>query len=290
MEMATKPPVVTPLSVNASAEARKIFEAYQQNPTPDTFNLLLLGHSGCGKTSLLSTAKKPVLIDSFDPGGTKAEMLQPLIEKGDVLVRTFEDDDLLSSDPQKGALVRWRDAYNASLNAKLFDQVGTYVIDSASTFVDCLSSQILRKEGRMIPDMTAASSDKLHGLRRQDYDTFYRMFRNFLGKWLALPCDFILTGHVSKDVNEVTGALVKRFLVIGQSAEKVPPLFDEVWFLDVVGEKQERKLITSFDSRKFEGKSRRAGTKFDPKGEPADLKHMLKLMGLPTDDKPSLMV
>ena len=51
-------------------------------------NFLIYGDFGTGKTQILSTCPKPVFIDSFDPGGTKTAALQPLIDKGDVIVDT----------------------------------------------------------------------------------------------------------------------------------------------------------------------------------------------------------
>jgi ABC-type phosphate transport system ATPase subunit len=36
-----------------------------------TLNALICGDSGSGKTSLLRTCRRPILVHSFDPGGNK---------------------------------------------------------------------------------------------------------------------------------------------------------------------------------------------------------------------------
>ena len=63
-------------------------------------NILALGGYGSGKTQLFSTCPKPIKIDSFDPGGTNTAALQPLIDKGDLIVSRFEDDDW-TPDPER---------------------------------------------------------------------------------------------------------------------------------------------------------------------------------------------
>ena len=72
--------------------ASEIRDFYKQDTRQDSFNLLLCGDKGSGKTVLSTTCRKPVHIDSFDSGGTKA--LKPWIEKGEIIADTrWEGDD-----------------------------------------------------------------------------------------------------------------------------------------------------------------------------------------------------
>ena len=52
--------------------AGEINDFYKQDTRQESFNLLLLGEKGSGKTVISTTCRKPVHIDSFDSGGTKA--------------------------------------------------------------------------------------------------------------------------------------------------------------------------------------------------------------------------
>ena len=76
------------------AEARRVRESYNNDAKQKSFNALVLGETGSGKTFLLRTARKPVHIDSFDPGGTKC--LQEYIDKNEIIPDTrFESEDRL---------------------------------------------------------------------------------------------------------------------------------------------------------------------------------------------------
>ncbi len=66
--------------------ASEVKELYGNDTRQDSFNLLLCGDSGAGKTFLASTCRKPVHIDSFDPGGTKH--LKQWIDRGEIIVDT----------------------------------------------------------------------------------------------------------------------------------------------------------------------------------------------------------
>ena len=73
-------------------EFRTIRELYESNPNKDTFNAIIYGYMGTGKTQVIGTARKPVLIHSFDPGGEK--VLVDKIKKGQVMVNSeFQHED-----------------------------------------------------------------------------------------------------------------------------------------------------------------------------------------------------
>ena len=74
------------MSIDTQNEIATLRQLYREDPRQSSFNLLLLGEYGRGKTFILRTARKPVFIDSFDPGGSKC--LRKYIEKGDIIVDT----------------------------------------------------------------------------------------------------------------------------------------------------------------------------------------------------------
>ena len=119
---------------NASIEVtRKELKALQQkereNPRRKKLHCLLLGDKGAGKTTFLATAPRPILIHSFDPGGT--ESIQDFIDAGGVFVDTqFERDNL----QHPTAYLAWEREFNRLGHSGLFENIGTYAIDSLTTF------------------------------------------------------------------------------------------------------------------------------------------------------------
>ncbi|MCK5604590.1 hypothetical protein KAR91_22065, partial [Candidatus Pacearchaeota archaeon] len=79
-------PLVKPSRLDINVELDKLKKMYDEDSSQESFNLLLLGESGTGKTITASTGRGPILIDSFDPGGTKG--LDPEIKSGKVFVDT----------------------------------------------------------------------------------------------------------------------------------------------------------------------------------------------------------
>ena len=55
-------------------------------------NVVVYGDFGTGKTHFISTCPKPLLIHSFDPGGSKIPPLQKLVDEGNCIIDPrFED-------------------------------------------------------------------------------------------------------------------------------------------------------------------------------------------------------
>ena len=82
--------------MTAELKAKRTFadisKMYSEDKAQEKLNALVLGTYGSGKTTLAATCPSPVLIHSFDPGGTKG--LKAEIEAGKIFVDTrFEHDD-----------------------------------------------------------------------------------------------------------------------------------------------------------------------------------------------------
>jgi hypothetical protein len=72
-----------------------------------SFNALIYGSMGSGKTNITRTCRGPVLIHSFDPGGTKT--VRDEIEKGKIYADTrFEIEDPF----KPTAFVLWDKTYH----------------------------------------------------------------------------------------------------------------------------------------------------------------------------------
>lgn len=265
-------------------KAKQIQRMYEESPGNKKVHGLIIGEKGSGKTSLCKTMVKPVLIHSFDPGGT--EVLRDGIEAGDILVDTrFENDDMY----EPTAYRLWEQEYNELGRLGMFEHIGTYVIDSLTTYSDALLWQIMKKEGRVPARMSAKTDDTKQGMRIQDWGTVVNAFVMLTRSLSKLPCHTFLLGHIAKEKDEVLGRFVKTILLPGQSRDKVPINCGEYYVLTTKNTPKglERKLLVKPDGDFSFVTNRIGGDKVGDEVEP-DIRKLFELAGLPTEDKPRL--
>lgn len=253
-------------------EIEELRQMYKEDPRQETFNILLLGEYGTGKTYIGRTARKPVHIDSWDPGGTKG--LREWIEKGDIVVDTrYESED--PSDPSQYVL--WYKTFNERLEAGYFKRFATYMLDGGTQWTDAILSAYLKKKG----GFSAIPTYKDH-YHYQKLD-----LKTYIKKMLDLPCDFILTGHLElKQEGEGSGPMKYVYATTGKGAYIIPSLFDEVYvaLTKETSTGVKYQLLTENIGR-YSARSRlKAGGKLDTYEEP-DIKKLLSKAGLSTADK-----
>lgn len=264
-------------------ELSNLKKYYEGDPLQKRFSLLVCGNSGVGKTYLLRSARKPVHIDSFDPGGTKC--LRDLIASGDVIADTrWENEDPF--DPSR--FEKWMKSIDTRFEIGYFDHFGTYCLDSATTWGDAVMNYQLKGQSR------AGQAPKWS----TDYVPQKTFMVNYLKKLMRLPCDFILTGHL-REIEELLSVDLKtgiqrknveyRFMTTGQAVVTIPLMFDELYVLTTKDTSKglERELL--IDSQgKYVARSRlKANGKLEAT-EPADIKALLKKIGLSWEDKERL--
>jgi len=265
-------------------ELQRVKEYYEGDQLQKRFSALVTGETNSGKTYLLKTARKPIHIDSFDPGGTKGLLAE--IKNGDIVADTqWEADDPFSPD----RFAKWMKAIDIRFTIGYFEKFGTYCLDSATTWGDAVMSYGLASKGR-------AGEAPQH---RHDYMPQKIHMTNYIKKLMRLPCDFILTGHLKENrktirIDSKTGIVNEeinyRFHTTGQAVVTIPLLFDEIYVLtgkDGRGHTPKREmLIDSLGT--YIARSRLKGNgKLDAVEEP-NIKKLLKKAGLNWEDKPKL--
>lgn len=239
--------------------------------TASKFNALVYGAFGTGKTRLLKTARLPVLIDSFDPGGTIT--LKEEIEQGIILADTRWERD----NPKNPTAAReWEKEYERRKKDGIFEQLGTYCIDSITTFNDSFINHFLKAAGR-----------PAGFLFQQDYNQVMASISAALKDILALPCDVILIAHDDVDKDEATGRMFVGPNFIGKSSRgKYPVWFDEIYCAIAKDSPKgtEYSLLTQ-STGMYRARTRlgREG-RFDTYEKP-DIKALLRKAGLSDADK-----
>ncbi len=203
--------------IQVNAEILKVQTMYKDSPTNKKFNGLILGESGSGKTWLTRTARKPIHVDSFDPGGTRN--LVDLIDKKQIVADTrFEAED--PKDPSVFNL--WIRETKKRIEMGYFNRFGTYVLDSATTWSDAIMNKVLGDAG------LAGKAPRF----THDYVPQKVLIRNWLRVLQSLPCDFLFMGHLEGFKDEVSGKITYRFMTTGKGSVSIPLLFDEIWVMD----------------------------------------------------------
>lgn len=267
------------MAYDTAKELARVKKYYDQDRLQTRFSALICGEIGAGKTYLLRTARLPVHIDSFDPGGTKC--LRPWIDKGWVVAdTTFENEDPFAP----SVWAEWCKITEVRFKIGYYDRFGTFAIDSSTKWQKAAMNNIQAAAGK------AGEAPRY----RHDYNPTKILMVNYTDKFMKLNCDFFLLGHFKVDeellsIDSSTGVerkLIKnRFMTIGDAAITIPLNFDEIYVLKVVS--GERILVTEAQGE-YIARSRLKSNGKLGKEEPADIKAILKKAGIEWQDKPRL--
>ena len=256
--------------------ADEIRSMYQDSRSSKYFRALIFGDVGTGKTNLLSTCPRPVHIDSFDPGGTTT--VRKYIEEGWMLadVRYENEDPKL---PQ--ALELYDKVLDQRIREGYFEYIGTYALDSLTTFGDAGMNWILKKSGRPggVP-MAGKGSDN-------DYVKQQITIEPILRKLLNLPCHVIFLAHPDMRESETTHIKSIGPKVYGQLATKLPLLFSEIYCAQAkeVKDGMEYSLLTRQNGY-WRCRSRLASNGKIDMYEKQDIKSILEKACFDNSDKP----
>jgi GTPase SAR1 family protein len=251
-------------------ELSDIQTLYNNSPNTQALKLLLYGPMGSGKTNLLRTARQPVLLHSFDPGGTKT--VRDEIKAGQIIADTrYEVEDPMNPT----AFQAWDNEYHRLKNGGVFNKIGTFAIDSGTTWSSAAMNVILKRAGR--PGSTP---------QQNDYLPTMVLLENAIKDMTSLPCDVILICHEDTDKDEASGRLYVGPLFIGKLKYRIPILFDEVYYATT---KETSSGVNYFLLTRSTGLYK-ARTRLGKGGlfetyEVQDIKALLKKAGYSTEDK-----
>lgn len=253
-----------------AAEIKRLRAVYDEKRQDAAFRALVYGHFGTGKTLTCSTARAPVMIDTFDPHGITT--VRGEIEEGRVIPVMFDTD--TRGKPSEYA--RWEKEFKLRRDNGVFEHMGTYVIDSGTSFLNAAMNAIVGRNASKRPEGVPAI---------QDYMVQQIAIRDILMMTSDLPCDFIMTGHIDTTQDEVTGATVTSLACPRGLKVIIPTLFSEVYVTTVKQTSQgaEYKLLTQ-DNGVYRAETRIGRGIFDRYEEP-NIKALLKKAGLPYEDK-----
>lgn len=267
--------------LNVKDEFLKIRKGYEEASKKKGFNALVYGDFGTGKTYLLSTAPKPVLIHAFDPGGPVT--LRKWTESGEILVEEF----ITNKDSKEDAYIQWEKEFNRLRKLGFFDHIGTYCLDSLTTMSEAAMDAIMIRGGSKGGPRKPYHKDiETYIPQLQDYLVQQYTLRDVLMVCCGLPCNFICTGHIDRNKDEVSGKVIATPMITGKYAQKIPMLFDEVYITDVkeTSKGNEFRLLTE-STGIFRARSRLAASYDLKKYEEPDIKAILKKCKYPYEDK-----
>lgn len=257
--------------LNVQEKFSVIRQKYQDDAQREYFNLLLCGEMGTGKTHILKTARKPVLLHNFDPGGEKT--LRDQIKSKEIIVQNFAPDDPF----KPWAFYEWTKVMADLQRSGLMEHFGTYALDSSTMWAEAIMNYIVAKRGQ---------AGKVPAWQT-DYMPQKIEIRNWLGVILGFPCDVIVTGHLEPTKDEVKGIITYRYATTGKGSIIIPAQFDEVYVaLSEESSKGINYRVQTAGAGRYAARSRLAsGGKLDQYEDP-DIKKILKKVGFPTEDKP----
>lgn len=257
-------------------EIQRLRDVYDSDIRNTRYRALVYGSSGAGKTYALRTARLPLLVHSFDPGGTK--ILAPLVAEGKAVVDTLYENE----NPAKPSVfASWDTMLERLISGNVFNQFGTYVLDSCTTWGQCALYEILKRANRAggVP-------------QQNDWYPQMNLLELAIRKLLTLPCDVILIAHDTADKDEISGKITRGPLFTGKLTSRLPIMFDEVYYASGVATAKGTEYRWQVkDNGINKAKSRLSGLAADrgvviPEIVPQDFKRIIGAAGYDTSDLP----
>lgn len=262
--------------LDITAEISRIQGMYN-SPDKRFANFLIIGDYGKGKTYGMRNAPGPVLIHSFDNGGSIS--VQDAIDEGRIISdRRFEGDSAVN--PRAYRL--WEQEFRRLQTGGVFEQIGTYVIDSWTSFSASIMYEILKARGRKPSDKLDLGKDPDIVPELSDYNVQQKTLAQWVAEICALPCHCVFLAHYLINEDKTTGRTYSSVMMDGKKfAQMVPSLFDEVYYADSkpAGPGKVEYYYRTIPMGIFNARSRMSRNGLLTGQEPQDLRAILKKTG-----------
>lgn len=225
--------------LKAQKRIDELRQIYSNTRSSQKAKILLYGEWGTYKSTIATTMPRPILIHSFDPGGDKIKHVQDGHNDGSIIVDNSWQSRTL--DDSENRFAAWNTEYNSLKSGGVFEEIGTFVLDSITTFQ------------RLVVDAAVGSNQKNTKIsskmpvkipQMRDYGVQDSAMELTISSMLDLPCHVLIIGH--SEVHEETdnkGNLIRqehRPLITGKKLRgKLPLLFDEIYITKVRGNKSQ---------------------------------------------------
>lgn len=241
-------------------------------------SFLLVGDSGTKKTTFIGTLPRPTYVFDTDKG------MAPLAGQADIDYDTFREL------PKGQALSKtgrfrgegWYEYGKAWPEfLKKLNEIGRSIDDGT-----CKYQSIAVDSLTMLTDIAMSYiliANNRTAMETRDWGAFLSNMTTVFSQLTGWPLIKVLTAHIKRDENQITGAIEKLPLVPGQFGGKVSVLFDEVYYTNVDstaksgGNGKERTMAywlqTAPDAAVRQAKSRKYNL---PNGTPTDFAEVLK--------------
>lgn len=216
---------------------------------------IILGAPGSGKTTLVSQFPGLFLLDCDENAGGPITWLKSQKKSTDFYIASPLRDDEGKEVPRAQQFQR---AATLLEEAAAMDDVKTIAIDSLTTFVPIVLTEVLRQQGRRLGNFdfkTANSKTYDEPMQIQDWGAFLGLMRTFIMKLKATGKTLVIIGHLKTKEDDVNKMMRQFINVPGQLADIISGWFSEVWLLEAnmeikKGKKTETRKVTTFPQSK----------------------------------------
>lgn len=240
-------------------EHRKISELkdlYSEDIANKKIKAMLYGGWGTWKSTLAATMPRPILFQTFDPGGDKIYHIQKGVDDGDIIVdKRFQERNWEDSENR---FREWNNDYKKMKQEGVFENINTYVLDSLTTFQRFVIDASI--DGN-VKNSNVSKNMPVKIPQMRDYNVQGAAIEYAISDMLELPCHVLIIAHSEEDRDEDTEMMYCQPLITGKKLRnRLPVLFDEIYIST-----ETRKGIQLLTKPKNYYKAKSRIAKFSPK-------------------------
>lgn len=177
--------------------------------------VLAFGDSGTGKTVFACSFPTPIKVFDFDRKISSAASYYKTDPE------RLSQIDVTQIDPKS-----FPTFYTKLIELQKDCPYKTVIIDSVTTFAACLMNEVMKQN----PGSGRSKVHKTTVPNLKDYQIAISHTKDMILQVLSLPCNIVLTAHISRDKDESTGRILNQPLIWGKELPTwLPMVFEEVY-------------------------------------------------------------